>query len=106
MCVLTVCSCNRITRLIKVPFSLLLYSVRKANLTHWFSVQRKEAERPKVEVVQEEEEVVVHEDNEWGEQKKLVQCPNCNIVCVLLVFLLLCFNIQKCGAQVLSWYQR
>lgn len=32
-----------------------------------FSLQKKEAERPKVEVVQEEEEVV-HEDNEWGEQ--------------------------------------
>lgn len=31
-----------------------------------FSVQKKEAEHPKVEVVQEEEEVV-HEDNEWGE---------------------------------------
>lgn len=28
--------------------------------------QKKEAERPKQEVVQEEEEVV-HEDNEWGE---------------------------------------
>lgn len=102
MCVLTVCSCNMIPRLIKVPFLLLLYSVRKANLTHLFSVQRTEAERPKVEVVQEEEEVV-HEDNEWGEQKKLVQCPKCNIVFVLLFF---CVNIQKCGAQVLSWYQR
>lgn len=90
VCVLTVCSCNRITRLIKVPFSLLLYSVRKANLTHWFSVQRTEAERPKVEVVQEEEEVV-HEDNEWGEQKKLVQCPNYNIVFVLLFF---CVNVR------------
>lgn len=31
-----------------------------------FAVQKKEAECPKVEVVQEEEEVV-HEDNEWGE---------------------------------------
>uniref|UniRef100_A0A8C9ZSI2 Ubiquitin-like modifier-activating enzyme 5 n=1 Tax=Sander lucioperca TaxID=283035 RepID=A0A8C9ZSI2_SANLU len=28
--------------------------------------KKKEAERPKVEVVQEEEEVVIHEDNEWG----------------------------------------
>lgn len=34
-----------------------------------FSPQKKEAERPKVEVVVEEEEVV-HEDNEWGERKK------------------------------------
>lgn len=33
-----------------------------------FSLQKKEAEQPKVEVVQEEEEVV-HEDNEWGEQQ-------------------------------------
>lgn len=31
------------------------------------SLQKKEAERPKVEVVQEEEEEIVHEDNEWGE---------------------------------------
>ncbi|XP_029313711.1 ubiquitin-like modifier-activating enzyme 5 isoform X2 [Cottoperca gobio] len=28
--------------------------------------KKKEAERPKVEVVQEEEEEVVHEDNDWG----------------------------------------
>uniref|UniRef100_A0A8C4ESL3 Ubiquitin-like modifier-activating enzyme 5 n=1 Tax=Dicentrarchus labrax TaxID=13489 RepID=A0A8C4ESL3_DICLA len=28
--------------------------------------KKKEAERPKVEVVQEEEEAVVHEDNDWG----------------------------------------
>lgn len=34
----------------------------------YFAVQKKEAERPKVEVVQEEEEVV-HEDNEWGERQ-------------------------------------
>lgn len=33
-----------------------------------FAVQKKEAECPKVEVVQEEEEVV-HEDNEWGERQ-------------------------------------
>lgn len=41
----------------------------------YFAVQKKEAERPKVEVVQEEEEVV-HEDNEWGERQKtnLVIC--------------------------------
>lgn len=31
-----------------------------------FPLQKREAERPKVEVVQEEEEVV-HEENEWGE---------------------------------------
>lgn len=30
------------------------------------SLQKREAEHPKVEVVQEEEEVV-HEENEWGE---------------------------------------
>lgn len=34
-----------------------------------FPFQKKEAERPKVEVVEEEEEAVVHEDNEWGEQQ-------------------------------------
>ncbi|MEQ2186370.1 hypothetical protein GOODEAATRI_027806 [Goodea atripinnis] len=28
--------------------------------------KKKEAERPKVEAVQEEEEAIVHEDNEWG----------------------------------------
>lgn len=33
-----------------------------------FSFQKREAERPKVEVVQEEEEVV-HEENEWGESR-------------------------------------
>lgn len=33
------------------------------------SLQKKEAERPKVEVVEEEEEVVVHEDNDWGEEE-------------------------------------
>lgn len=33
------------------------------------SLQKKEAERPKVEVVEEEEEEVVHEDNDWGEEE-------------------------------------
>lgn len=43
----------------------------KANSVHlrdFSPLQKKEAERPKVEVVQEVEEVV-HEDNEWGEQR-------------------------------------
>uniref|UniRef100_A0A8C6WYP4 Ubiquitin-like modifier-activating enzyme 5 n=1 Tax=Neogobius melanostomus TaxID=47308 RepID=A0A8C6WYP4_9GOBI len=31
--------------------------------------KKKEAERPKVEVVEEVEEEIVHEDNEWGESK-------------------------------------
>lgn len=34
-----------------------------------FSLQKREAEQPRVEVVQDEEEEVVHEDNEWGEQQ-------------------------------------
>lgn len=33
-------------------------------------VQKREAERPKVEVVQVEEEVV-HEDNDWGERHEV-----------------------------------
>lgn len=33
-------------------------------------VQKREAERPKVEVVQVEEEVV-HEDNDWGERHEI-----------------------------------
>lgn len=34
-----------------------------------FCLQMKEAERPKVEAVQQEEEEIIHEDNEWGQQK-------------------------------------
>lgn len=59
------------------------------------SLQKKEAERPKVEVVEEEEEVVVHEDNDWGEEElqvnpdyshqsmvRNVQCSHDTCVCV------------------------
>lgn len=53
-------------------------------------VQKREAERPKVEVVQVEEEVV-HEDNDWGERRETThpRCPhgaeaaldsNCNLI--------------------------
>lgn len=52
--------------------------------SHSFNLQKKEAERPKVEVVQEEEEVV-HEENEWGESQRFhmfdgaFQCTETNI---------------------------
>lgn len=39
------------------------------NICVTFSLQKREAEKPKVEVVQVEEEEVVHDDNEWGEQQ-------------------------------------
>lgn len=42
-------------------------SLRKLTACICFFLQKKEAEKPKVEVVQEEEEEVVHEDNDWGE---------------------------------------
>ncbi len=51
-----------------------------------FSFQKKEAERPKVEVVEEEEEVV-HEDNEWGEQQTIT-LANCQICNSLLGFVI------------------
>lgn len=64
----------------------------------FFLLQKKEAERPKVEVVEVEEEVV-HEDNEWGEQTTV--SPNsvrfdrsvCNILYCnkyVITLLLLC----------------
>ncbi len=49
---------------------MVLYQLGKLTVSICvnFVLQKKEAERPKVEVVQEEEEVV-HEDNEWGERQ-------------------------------------
>lgn len=46
--------------------------MRLLNFGYWgvyffvFSLQKKEAERPKEEVIEKEEEIV-HEDNDWGE---------------------------------------
>lgn len=42
-----------------------------------FFIQKKEAERPKPDVVEEEEEEVVHEENEWGEWSIHVYCGVC-----------------------------
>lgn len=68
-------------------------------------LQKKEAERPKVEVVQEEEEEVVHEDNEWGEQQTTIPA---NIVrsaivwhiCHNILYRLLCVNTHICYAGI------
>lgn len=73
-----------------------------------FVLQKKEAERPKVEVVQEEEEVV-HEDNEWGERQTTI--PACSVgsatVCSDLslcdiLYLLMCINTHIYAVQVLN----
>lgn len=58
----------------------------------YFSVQKKEAERPKVEVVQEEEEVV-HEENEWGERQ--ITNPAICITSVRLDFFFTARHVQS-----------
>lgn len=68
-----VCFFHRLAR-------LLLFSKmarwRLEQSWRWFVVQKREAERPKVEVVQVEEEVV-HEDNDWGERHEMTRPADC-----------------------------
>lgn len=63
-----------------------------------FCVQKKEAERPKVEAVQEEVEEIVHEDNDWGQQKLRLS----NTV-ALLDLSDLTVNTPIWVVQVLNW---
>lgn len=66
------------------------------------SLQRKEAERPKVEAVQEEEEEVVHEDNEWGENAAdRYASEQCRIgSCSSFFVIFLCINTRLYGAGI------
>lgn len=67
----------------------------------WLFLQRKEAEQPKVEVVQEEEEVV-HEDNEWGEQQITMLAYCVRPVCLDLAvdYTCICNHLWLCCAGI------
>lgn len=84
-----------------MAIQMLLYQLGKLTVSICvnLSLQKKEAERPKVEVVQEEEEVVIHEDNEWGEQLTIFPAF---FFFVNTVYHLLCINTHNCAVQVLN----